>query len=159
MAANPTNKVMHGARAKVSIVNGEGKVDFLGIFTTVSWGLVYDVQPVFLLGRMGPDELVYTAQEPVSMQCSGFRVINAGAHKRAGMPNVSDLLTAGNIQIQILDRQTGLTVATVRDVRAVSYSTTLNARNLEEISVSYIGKIVDDEDTQNAEPQDSSTLP
>lgn len=153
-------KTMHGARGKVYIADpNTGKPELIGIFSTISWGLQYDVQPVFLLGRHGADELVYTAQEPVTVNCSGFRVVGAGAHRLAKVPNTKDLLTHEYIQLVIADRQTGRDIARIHSVRPTSYSTTLNARNLEEISISYMGLLVDDEDTQLAERADATTLP
>lgn len=153
-------KTMHGARAKVYLADpNTGKQELIGIFSTISWGLNYDVQPVFLLGRHGADELVYTAQEPIQVNCSGFRVVGNGAHKLAKMPNTKDLLTHEYIQLVIADRQTGRDIAKIHSVRPVSYSTSINARNLEEISISYIGLLVDDEDTQLAERADATTLP
>ena len=153
-------KTMTGARGRVYISDpNTGRADLVGIFSQISWGLTYDVQPVFLLGRFGADELVYTAQEPVSIQCSGFRVVGAGVHKLAKMPNVMDLLQHEYLQIVVSDRQTGKDIATFHSVRPVSYNTTLNARNMEEVSVNYMGLLVDDEDTKNAELPGATTLP
>lgn len=162
-------KVMHGARAKVWInsPNGVGgpSSKLVGMFTTVSWGLTYDVQPVYVLGNLGPVELVYTAQEPVSVQCSGFRVIGHGAQADGKMPLLRDLLTHEYISLEIFDRQsdpaapTQKAIASIRDLRPTSYSTTLNARNLEEISVSYIGRFVDEDGNENAERSDAAQLP
>lgn len=151
---------MHGARGKVFIADpNTGKPELIGIFNSITWGLTYDVQPVFLLGRSGPDELVYTAQEPITVSCGGFRVVGAGVHKLAKMPNVKDLLTHEYLQLVINDRQTGRDIAKIHSVRPVSYGTTLTARNLEEINITYMGLLVDDEDTQLAERPDAATLP
>jgi hypothetical protein len=149
--ANPTQKTMHGARAKVYIADPGSSPVLVGIFNQIAWGYTYDVQPVHLLGRFGPAELVYTAQEPVSVSCQGFRVVGQGAHVQGRMPNKKDLLQHQYIQIVIEDRQTGKTIATVRNCRPVSYSTTLNARNLEEISINYMGLVADDESSDNSD--------
>lgn len=154
------SKVMHGARAKVYISDpNTGKVELVGTFSTISWGLTYDVAPVQILGRFGPDELVYTAQEAVGIQCRGFKVVGSGVHRLAAMPNVRDLLAHEYIQIVVTDRQTGRDIAKFHSCRPTRYSTTLNARNLEEISVDYVALLVDDEDTQLAERADVATLP
>lgn len=154
------SKTMHGARAKVYIADpNTGKPELIGIFNTVTWGLTFDVQPVFLLGRHSPDETVYTAQEAVTVSASGFRVVGAGAHRLAKMPNLKDLLTHEYLEMVINDRQTGRDVAKIHSVRPTSYSTTLSARQLEEVSVSYMGLLVDDEDTTNSERTDATTLP
>jgi hypothetical protein len=45
-------KVMSGARAKFGIVDpATGKARYLGIFNNVSYGLTYDAQPAYILGR------------------------------------------------------------------------------------------------------------
>jgi hypothetical protein len=44
-------------------------------------------------------------------------------------------------------------------VRPTGYSTTISARNLEEITVTFVGIFVDDESTQNAEDPTSVDLP
>lgn len=153
-------KTMHGARAKVYIADpNTGKPELIGIFNNVSWGLTFDAQPVFLLGRHSADELVYTAQEPVSVTASGFRVVGAGPHKIAKLPNLRDLLTHEYVELVINDRQTGRDIAKIHSVRPTSYSTTLSARNLEEVTVTFMGLLVDDEDTVNAERPDAVTLP
>ena len=156
------NKVMHGARASVKLIIPGQAPKTIGLFHTISWGLNYNVSPVTILGNYNAVELVYTGMEPVSVSCSGFRIIDQGPHALAGIPNVKDLLTSEYLVLEIYDRQTKKTIGKVRDVRAVSYSTTLNARQLEEINVSYTGLWVDDEslgDDGLSERSDATTLP
>jgi hypothetical protein len=154
------SKVMSGARAKVFIADpNSGKPELVGSFHTVTVGLTFDVQPVNILGRFSPDELVYTAQEAVTVQCSGFRVIGAGVHRMMKVPNTRDLLTHEYLQLVITDRQTGRDIHKVHSVRPVSYSTTLNARALEDVSVTYLGLLIDDEDTELSESVGAATLP
>jgi hypothetical protein len=154
------SKVMHGARAKVFVVDPNTQTPVLiGIFHTISWGLQFDVAPVNILGNFNAVELVYTGQEPVSVSCSGFRLVENGPHKIAKIPNTKDLLTHEYLVLQILDRQTGTKIGQIRDARPVSYSTALNARQLEEISVQYTGLWVDDESTTLSERSDAATLP
>jgi hypothetical protein len=156
----PAPKTFHGGRGRIYITDpNDGSTKLVGIFNSASYGLTFDVQPVYILGRMGPAELVYTGQEAVSLQCSGFRVVGAGAHVAGRLPNTRDLLTSEYLTIVINDRQTGRDVATFHSVRAASYQTTLNARALEEISVSYTALLVDDEDTQLSERADANDLP
>lgn len=152
-------KTMHGARAQLMIADPGGTAKVVGIFNNVSVGLTYDVQPVFLLGRSSPDELVYTAQEPVSITASGFRVVGAGPHQTGRVPNLRDLLTHEYIELAILDRQTGKQIHKIHSVRPTGYQTTLSARSLEEITVTFTGLLLDDEDTTNTERPDASTLP
>jgi hypothetical protein len=153
-------KTFHGARALVSIADPNGTSRLIGIFNSISWGLTYDVQPISILGRLSPDELVYTAQEPVSITCSGFRVVGHGAHEMAKVPNLLDLLSHEYLEIVVTDRQDPTkAIAKFHSVRPTGYSTTLSARNVEEITVTYMGLLVDDESTTNAEPAQAATLP
>lgn len=153
------SKTVTGARAKVYIADpNTGKSTLVGAFSQISWGLTFDAQPVHILGRFGPTEIVYTAQEPVSVQATGFKVIGAGVHKLMGMPNTRDLLTHEYLEMVIVDRQTGREMTKIHSLRPISYQTQLNARNLEEISVNYMGLLVDDEDTQLSEAPDATSL-
>jgi hypothetical protein len=151
-------KVLSGARAKLGIMSGD-KVDFVGIFNNVSYGMTLDAQPAYILGRYGPAEIDYTAMEPVRISCTGWRVVHHGAHVDAKIPNLKDLLTHEYLTLVIVDRQTNAAIATFRQVRPVSYDTTINARNLNEITCTFMGILVDDEDTENAETANAADLP
>ena len=156
-----TSKIMHGARAQVSI-NGTP----VGIFTNVSYGMTYDIQPAYILGRFSPAELTYTAAEPITLNCSGWRVVNVGpfSPKGGAMPQLKDLLTATDMTFTLTDRQTNTTIATVTGVRHQGFQTTVSARALEEMSLTFMGLILKDETaTENAEsgtqwPPDATTV-
>lgn len=153
-------KVMTGARAQLMIVDpntGEGRV--VGIFNNVSYGLTYGAEPIFLLGRYSPDEIVYTAQEAVSVTASGWRVVDAGPHALAKVPKLADLLNHEYIELAIFDRQTNKRIAKIHSVRPTSYNTTLANRQPEEVSITFLGLLVDDESTDNTELPGASTLP
>ena len=154
------SKVVHGARAKVGVVDpNTGLVSIVGIFNNVSYNLTYDTQPVYIMGRYTAASIENVAAEPVALTCTGWRVVNAGAHVVAGVPKVADLLTSEYLQLVILDRQTGKKIATVRDVRPTGYSSSVGARQLTEITVGYMGIYCDDESTDNSERFDSTSLP
>jgi hypothetical protein len=155
---------MHGARAQliISDQNEGGKGEVVGIFNNVSVALTFDVQPVYLLGRLSAYELVYTAQEPVTVTASGFRVIGAGPHKTGRVPNLQDLLKHEYISLSIIDRnaeQGAKPIHVIHSVRPTGYSTTVSARNLEEITVTFTGLLIDDESSENNESVGASTLP
>lgn len=153
-------KVVHGARCQVIIADpNTGTAGVVGLFNSISYGMSYDVQDVFLLGRVSADETVTTAQETVNVTCSGFRVVGQGAHKGAHLTALQDVLTAEYLQLAVYDRQTNQLIAKISSVRPTGFSTTINARQLEEISVSFKGILVGDESVDNAEPVGSSTLP
>lgn len=152
--------VMHGARGKAGIVDpNTGLVTIVGIYNNVSWNLTYDTQPVFIIGAYAPAAIENVAQEAVTISCTGWRVVGHGAHRTGRVPKLADLLTAEYIQFTIIDRQTNRRIATIRDVRPGGYSTALSARQLEEMTMPYIGRFCDDEDTDNSERADSTTLP
>ncbi len=154
-------KVMSGARAKFGIVDPKtNKAKYLGIFNNVSYGLTYDAQPAYILGRYSPAEIDYTAQEPVNITASGWRVIDHGPHAEAQVPNLKDLLRHEYLTLTIVDRQNpNRNIAQFRNVRPTGYSTTISARNLEEVSVTFVGIFVDDESTPNAEEATALELP
>ena len=152
--------VMHGARAKVGIVDpNTGLVTVVGIYSNVSWNLTYDTPPVYILGAYAPAAIENVAQEPVSLTATGWRVVGHGAHKDGRVPKLADLLTSEYLVFTIIDRQTNRRIATIRDVRPTGYSTALSARQLEEMTMGYIGRFCDDEDTDNSERADSTFLP
>ncbi len=153
-------KVMTGARAQLMIVDPntqEGRV--VGIFNNVSYGLTYGAEPIFLLGRYSPDEIVYTSQEAVAVTASGWRVIDSGPHALVKVPKLADLLNHEYLELAIFDRQTNKRIAKIHSVRPTSYNTTLANRQPEEISVTFMGLLLDDESTENAELPGASTLP
>lgn len=153
-------KTMHGARAQVIIADpNTGTSGVVGIFNSISYGLAFDVAEVSLLGRYSPDELVYTGAEAVNVTASGFRVIDAGPHVAGHVPDLASLLQHEYIELAIFDRQTNKRVAMIHSVRPTGYSTSISARQLEEITVTFRGLLVDDESTVNAELPDSTTLP
>lgn len=153
-------KVVSGARATLGFVDpSNGQAKPVGIFNNVSYGLTYDAQPVYILGRYSPAEIDYTAQEPVNVTCSGWRVVDHGAHVEGKMPNLADLMNHEYLTLDVTDRQTGKSIARITGIRPTSYSTTISARNLEEVTVTFVGLLVNDESTTNAEGAGAMELP
>lgn len=152
-------KTLTGARAQLIVTDpttNTGKV--VGIFSNVSWGLAYDAQPIYVLGRYSPAETVYTAQEAVNVSATGFRVMDAGAHVSAKVPNLKDLMAHEYMELAIFDRQTNQMTAKIHSVRPTGYSTSLSARGVQEVTVNFIGLLVDDESTENSEVPGASDL-
>lgn len=165
-------KVMSGARAKVAIVDPQtDEATVVGIFNQCSYGLTFDQQPVYILGRYSAAEIEYTGQEVVGITCSGWRVVGNGPHNlgkdgaKAGVPNLFDLLTHEYIELTVIDRQTESSdpnkarIAKFRKVRPTGYSTTISAKQLEDITISFVGILVDDENTTNTETPNAANLP
>ena len=151
-------KTMTGARAQLCVVDpttNQAKV--VGIFSSCSWGLAYDAQPLYVLGRYSPAETVYTAQEAVNVSATGFKVVGAGAHVSAKIPYLKDLMSHEYMSLSLYDRQTNQFIMKVESVRPTGYSTSINARGVEEISVNFIGLHVSDESGDNAAEDVSAT--
>ncbi len=150
-----TSKIMHGARAQV-ILNGKT----VGIFTNVSYGMQYDIQPAFILGRFSAAELAYTAAEPIGISASGWRVIDQGPFTASGgtMPKLQDLLTAEDMSFAIYDRQSDKLIMTVVGVRHQGFNTSIAPRALEEMTLSFMGLRLSDETAENNEAPGASEI-
>lgn len=159
------SKVMTGARAKLAVydpVTGLPKV--IGLFNNVSWGLSYEAQEAYILGRYSPADITYTAQNPVNITCSGYRVIEHGPHVDGGLPRLQDLLLFQYIEMSIIDRDREIQgldgrVAKFHSVVPTGYTTTVNARNQQEMSMTFVGILVDDESVDNSESPGATSLP
>jgi hypothetical protein len=143
-----TPKIIHGARAILNV--GSTPV---GIFTNVSYGLIYDAQPAYILGRFGPVELAYTGQEPIQVTASGWRVLNHGPHSvDVQVPKLQDLLLHNDITLSISDRQNPTqNLMSVTGVRPTGYTTTISSRQLQEITVTFVGLVLNDESASMSE--------
>ncbi len=156
-------KVVTGARAKV-FVGPPNRTTLIGILNNISYNVVYDTQDAYVLGRLSPAEIGYTAVEPVSGSMGFWRVVNHSAYAELGLPNVKDLLTADYTSIAIEDRVTGAALAKIQGVRLLGFSGGNTARQMAEGSVPFKGMMLNDEVSidKNAEPTvggGSSDLP
>lgn len=162
---NLVPRVMSGARARVSIFDpNTGFNKIVGIFNSISYGVTYDVLPAFILGRYSAAELDYTGAEPVNVTAGGWRAFGLGPHQSTALPKLSDLLNHQYITLTIYDRQNNgagannKPLATIKNCRPTGFATAITARQLEELTVTFLGLLVDDEDTENAERFDSTTI-
>lgn len=117
---NPYNgpQVLSGARALMSIIGtdpntGKTQNTPVGIFNNVNWSVAIDEVPINVIGSLIPVEICQVGQEAVQINCSGFRVLNAGPYVGGLFPSVSALLNYSGITISIVDRATGTTILTV----------------------------------------------
>jgi hypothetical protein len=124
-----------------------GKTEFktVGIFSDVSYGLSYGSAPAYVLGRYDAVEISYTDQGTVGVDATGWRVVGNGPHVATGLPYLQDLLSSDYIQLQLVDRQTGVNICKIKDVRVVSYSTGASARGQSTVRVSFVGRVISDE--------------
>jgi hypothetical protein len=146
-------KILHGARAQL-IVNGKK----VGIFSDISYGVNYDVQPAFILGRYSAAELTYVGMDVVNVNATGFRVVDNGAYVAASMPKLQELMAHNEISLEIFDRQTNKSVLSVIGVRPVSWNSGQAARSLSTFSVTFLGRLASDESGVNDEGAGASTI-
>ena len=147
-------RILNGARAILSV--GSKTV---GVFTNCSWGVTYDLNPAYILGRYSAAELTYTGQEPISVTATGFRVIDNGAYVVAGMPLLQNLMTHEDIVITIVDRQTNKPIVTVTGVRPVGYDSDVASRSISSFTVRFMGLRAQDEGQSDGEAGGASDLP
>jgi hypothetical protein len=141
-------KVLSGARAKLGFYDGN-QVNYVGIFSDISYGVTYDVQPAFILGRYSAAALDYTAMEVVHITANGFRIVDHGWFQDAQFPSLSQLMTANYMTMSVLDRQTNKEIARIDFVRPVGATGGFSARQLATSTHSYMGILVSDESQPN----------
>jgi hypothetical protein len=146
-------KTLTGPRAVVSVDN-----QVVGLFESCTYGANIGTEPIHILGKFGPDEIAPTSYEAVTINCSGFRVVDQGVHLLPKMPKLQDLLNLGPVSISIRDRQTGKLIMNAIGCIPNSYSTGVNARATSRISVTYIGLKVTDE-SGDQEESGATSLP
>lgn len=155
MASN----IVSGARALVTI-SEPGKEDTKAIFTNISYGITYDVQPAYVLGRYTAAAIDYTAVEVVNITASGWRVVGIGGwHTLGKLPTIQELLTAGYINMTIVDRATGNVISRIKDCRATGVSGGFSSRQLSESTYSFVGILVEDENSGDSEAPSAVIIP
>jgi hypothetical protein len=147
------SQILTGARAQL-VVNGK----VVGLFTSCSYNVTFDANPAFILGRYSAAEITYTAQEVVTVDANGFRVIGAAPSVVASIPQLQDLLNAEDISLSLLDRRTNVEFMTVTGVRPMGFSSNVSARGVVEISARFQGLIYSDESGQQQESAGASNL-
>ncbi len=151
-------KTMHGARAKVFLIDANG-AHLVGIWNNFSYNVSIDVQPSYILGRYSAAELTTTGVEPVSITAQGWRVIDFGPMKVGGITSVKDLLLQEYILLQVYDRQTKKVVANIKGCLPTGFSSTVSAKQLQENTNTYLGLLMDDESVIMSEAVDAADLP
>lgn len=153
-------KTMNGARALVYMTDrNTGETFLVGYWNSFGYTVNYDVQPTWILGRYSAAELSTTGVEPVSITAGGWRVVDNGPFKRGRLTNVKDLLTQEYLKLEVVDRQTGKKIATIENCLPTGTTSTLSAKALTDSNNTYIGLLLDDESTDNAEASTAADLP
>lgn len=151
-----------GARAIVSIAGSDGKPVAVGVFNNVSYNVSINIQPVETLGSLLPRELAQTSQDAVAVTASGFRVIKSGPYTNNLVPTVDQLLRWDGVTLTIMDRQPASgpqNVLTVKDAKCTGYRSSVGAKNLADLEVSYLGIVATDETASQSDMTDSTAVP
>ncbi len=141
------SKTMTGARAQLAI---DGKI--VGIFSSVSTGVSYDANPVYVLGRFAAAEIALTGADVVSLTATGFRVVDSGPYEIASVPKLQDLLNHEDITLALFDRQSGKQIMLVVGVRPIGFDTSTSAKGLSDLTVRFMGLSLSDEAGDQDEP-------
>ena len=160
----PASKVLHGSRGVLYVGTAPA-----GIFNSCSYGVNYDVSPVYILGRFSAAELVYVGAEVISINASGFRVMDHGPFavidQDTGarlVPRLQDLLNYDDLSISLHDRletDPNKPIMIVTQVKPVGFNSSMSARALSDLTVNFQGIHFSDEEGDNNESAGSSALP
>lgn len=126
-------KILTGARATVKVGNSA-----VALFSNVSWSVRQDKSPAFILGAFGPVEITPTAQEPVSVSLSGYRIVDSGPYT-LNATKLEGLLREEDFQIVITDRDTGKAIFTAIGCRMTGWSSGVSARGVSDIRMDALG--------------------
>lgn len=146
------SRTVHGSRCQL-FVSGQ----IVGIFNSVNYSVRYDATPIHILGRFSPAEIVLSGAEPVSVSATGWRVVDSGPYKVAGLSKLQDLLNNEDITLSIFDRQSGAEIMTVVGVRATGFSTSITNRGVQEVTVDFMGLRLSDEEDPNGQGEPGAT--
>jgi hypothetical protein len=153
------NQQLSGARAKMGFIR-DGQVHYVGIFSDVSYGVTYGVEPSFILGRHSAAGLTYTYMDTVHVTANGFRVVDHGWFADAGFPSLSQLMDFEDYTIVVQDRQTLKTIAVIEGVKPTAATGGFSARQLSTSTHTYVGMLVSDESQpDNVEGRGAMSLP
>lgn len=138
------SKIMTGARAVVYFADQPA-----AIFTNVAVSSRQEKVPAFTLGRYSPVEQTPTAQDPISLSLTGWRVFGKGPFKH-GVTLVRGLIAEGTFIVKIFDRQnfdSKRPMLTVRECRVVQWATGFVSRSQSDLRLEISGLVVEDEDS------------
>lgn len=128
-----------GART-VFRVNGE-KVAFA---TTISYNENIEHEPVDVLDQIETSEHVPIAYR-VDFSVELFRVADSSIKQLGLMPVLDDILTAGVLTAEFIDRPTGKTLGVVFGVKLTSRSGNVPTRAAARETLNFVGTIMRDE--------------
>lgn len=142
------SKTMIGSRAIVRVNN-----EVIGVFDSCSYSVNIGAEPIHILGRYSAAEIAITSYEAVTVQCSGFRVIDNGVHTLPKFPKVEELLNFENVTLDVVDRAStkGEPIAVIKECVPVSHNENYQAKATSRFQITYVGIIARDESGDQAD--------
>jgi len=133
----------------------------VGIYDSVTINEGLTLEDIHTLGKYGPQEIVATAYNAVTVNCSGFRVYGSGVKALGQFPTLADLITLGTITLAIQDRQnpTGAPLATIVNCVPETNNVNFNARASSKVNLTFRGTALTDESTQGDAELGASSYP
>jgi hypothetical protein len=142
-------KTLVGARAKIQItknVGGKPSSHTVGLFSNCSWSIRQAKEPLFVLGRYSPAEIVGTSQEAVSLSLSGYRVVDAGPYAVANATLLKDLLEEEDFTVEVLDRaNNNKVIFRAVGCKVTSWSSGVASRGVSDIRIEIVALKGEDE--------------
>jgi hypothetical protein len=145
--------IFSGAKAKLFIDN-----KLVGVFTSCTYSVSYDLAPAYILGRHGVAEFTYTGMAPVSLNLTGYRVIGSGPYAINVAPELKELISHSGVLIKVVDRETDKDILSVLDCFCSGYSTGFNSRSVSDVSFTLLGRSLSDETTDGSEPSNDTKI-
>jgi hypothetical protein len=145
-------QTMTGSRAKI-LINGKT----VGLFSQCSWSIRQSKEPIYVLGRYSPADIVGTDQQPVQMTLTGYRVIDAGPYKVANATMLKDLLNEEDFTITVQDRQTKKIFFQAVGCKVLGWSSGVASRGITDIRLEVVGLIGADETSLNVGDQEDAS--
>ena len=139
---NSTPLTITGSRAVVYV-----DTVAVGIFDSISYGEDLGLEAIYTLGRFSAAEICVTSYNAITVECSGYRVLNGGAHTVPQFPTLQDLLTIKTVNIEVHDRASGAVIGTIYSCIPAANRTGFHAKSTSKLSVTYMGLYVSDEST------------
>ena len=157
----PTSQTITGGRAQLYLPNQQGTLVLAGVYDTVSRSKGLSTEAIHTLGQFSAREIAITAYNEVTVNCSGFRVLDHGTTVLGDFPTLADLLNYQSAVIKVVDRQSGKTLLVVTGCVPTSDSENYSSRATTKINISYTGIAAFDEETTDASgnPTDGEGTP
>ena len=155
------SQTITGGRAQLYLPDQSGNLVLAGVFDTVSRGRGLSTEAIHTLGQYSAREIAITAYNEITVNCSGFRVLDKGTTVLGQFPRLQDLLNYQSAVVKVVDRQSGKTLLVVTGATPTSDNENYSARATTKTNISYTGIAAFDESTTDASgnPTDGEGTP